>query len=141
MRISSLFPHSPSKAAQLIFVRIHGRNRSVFEADLNEPMSHAAVENDTPLAFEPLFLSDENGQPILVCVAKATSRIGKDGQLFLSEKQQPVNIVGEPWGKPGKSSYKYEAETALQKLSTDVVLIGDGYARRPGDTQVDVSFR
>jgi hypothetical protein len=104
-------------------------------------MPHPAIENATGFAMEPIFTSDENGQPLLVVVLKATIAIGDGGRLSLHEKQVPVNIAGEPYGEPGKSSYKYEPETAPAKAATDVVVIADAYARHSGDTQVDVRFR
>ena len=104
-------------------------------------MASPAVVNRTPFAFEPLFLSDVEGQPVMVALVKATLAIGDQGRLTVAEKQVPVNLAGELWGKPGRSSYKYEPETAPVKLSTDVVFIADAYPQHYRDTDVDVELR
>src|SRR5271169_4490971 len=103
-------------------------------------MGHAEIQNRTPYLFETAFTSDEEGQPLLVPVIKATYRIGEEAQLTLAEKQVPVNPAGQYWGKPEESSYKYEPEVAFIKPATDVVLIGSAYARRPGDTEVNAGL-
>ena len=87
-------------------------------------MGHPVMENKTSFAFEPLFLMNEEGLPLLVPIVKATYNIQEGAWLTLAEKQVPVNIAGEYWGDPEKSSYKYEPETAFIKPATDVVLIG-----------------
>jgi hypothetical protein len=104
-------------------------------------MGHPAINNKTPFALETLFLADEDGQPLLVPVIKATYQIRADGQLSIAEKQAPVNPSGEHWGGPATASYKYEPEIAFIKPATDIVLIGHAYAPRPGATQVDVGLR
>src|SRR5262249_50414365 len=57
----------------------------------------------------------------------------------LAEKQVPVNMAGEFWGKPEDSSYKYEPEIATHKLATDVVLVGHAHVPHP-TTQIDVKL-
>jgi hypothetical protein len=103
-------------------------------------MAHPAIENETPFAFEPLFLADEEGRPLFVPVVKGTYSIQEGVRLSPAEKQVPVNVAGEYWDDPEKSSYKYEPETAFIKPATDVVLIGHAHAPKPRITQVDVSL-
>lgn len=98
-------------------------------------MGHPIIENKTCFAFEPLFLADEEGRPLLVPVIKATYEFGGHTGLHLAETQLPVNLTGEPWGEPGFSSYKYEPECAFIKVTTDVILIGHAHAPEP-DTRV-----
>src|SRR5436309_2054056 len=104
-------------------------------------MGHFGIEKKSAFAFEPLFLTDEEGRPLFVPVVKATYRIMERRPLVLSEKQLPINTAGEYWGKPDNSFYKYESETAFIKPATDVVLIGHAYAPRPGTTEVSVGVR
>ena len=104
-------------------------------------MGHPEIENNTRLAFEPLFLADEKGRPLFVPIMKATYSILEGKQLLYAEKQIPANLPGEYWGDPEFSSYKYEPETAFVKPATDVVLIGHAYAQKPGATFVDVGVR
>ena len=103
-------------------------------------MGHPTIDNKTLLAFEPLFLADEEGRPLFVPIVKATYHIDEGTRLSLAEEQVPVNVGGEYWGDPEKSSYKYEPETAFIKPATDIVLIGHAYAPKPGVTKVDVSL-
>src|SRR5262245_31136134 len=102
-------------------------------------MGQPAIENETKFAVEPIFATDEDGRPLLVPLVKATYSIG-EGELSLAEQQVPVAVAGEPWGKPGESSFKYEPEAVPPKLATDVALLGHAYAPR-GATEVMVAFQ
>jgi hypothetical protein len=104
-------------------------------------MGHAEIENLTPFAFEPLFTADEDGCPLLVPIVKATYTIGPNGALAIAEKQKPVTLAGELYGKPGFSSYQYEPESAFMKMGTDVVLIGSAHAPALGSREVYVTLR
>jgi hypothetical protein len=104
-------------------------------------MGHAEIENMSPFAFQPLFLSDEEGRPLIVLVVKATYSLAEGGKPSLAEEQVPVNIAGEFWGDPDNSSYKYEPETAFTKPATDVVLIGHGYPPDARTTEFEVSLK
>ena len=103
-------------------------------------MSHPAIENNTLFAFEPLFLVNEEGRPLFIPIIKATYCIQEGTRLSLAEKQVPVNVAGEYWGEPERSSYKYEPETAFIKTATDIVLIGHAYAPKPRVAEMDVSL-
>lgn len=104
-------------------------------------MGHPSIENRTPFAFEPLFVADENGRPIMVPLVKATYEIRKGGKLSLADEQRPIQFTGERWGPAEDSSYKYEPETAFVKPATDVVLIGSACAQSGVTRQLDVVFR
>ncbi len=104
-------------------------------------MNEQGLINETPFAVEQLFLMDENGRDILVLVVKATYQIKGTSRLEIADRQLPVNVSGEYYGDPGKSSIKYEPEVASVKLSTDVALIGHAYADRHSVTEVDVMLR
>lgn len=99
-----------------------------------------ADENGREFAHETQYSMDENGCELLIPVIKATYCIEPGDHLALAEEQIAVNPVGECWGKPEESSYKYEPEVAFIKLSTDVILIGSAYAQNAGSTQVDVGL-
>jgi hypothetical protein len=104
-------------------------------------MAHPEIDNQTPFGFEPLFVADEDGRPIVAPIVRATFDVGAGGAISLAEKQEPVNFEGEYYGEPGESSYRYEPETAFVKPATDVVLLGHAYAPTGGTTVVDVEFR
>ncbi|NMO13792.1 DUF2169 domain-containing protein [Pyxidicoccus fallax] len=97
-------------------------------------MGHPTLENETPFAFDMMGLADEEVRPLLLLVVKATYALG-DAGLKLADEQPPVKWSGEPWGKPGESSDKYEPSTAFIKLATDVVLIGHAYPPQKGATE------
>jgi hypothetical protein len=99
-------------------------------------MGHAEIENRTPFAFQPLFVSDEEGRPLLVVVVKATYAIVAGTRLELAPKQAEPKVAGEYWGDPDSSSPKYEPEVSLSKPATDVVLIGHACARARDITEV-----
>lgn len=97
-------------------------------------MGHPTLENETPFAFDMMGLADEEGRPLLLFVVKATYSFTDSG-LKLADAQVPVKWGGEPWGKPGESSNKYEPETAFIKPATDVVLLGHAHAPQKGATE------
>lgn len=103
-------------------------------------MGHPTIENETPFAFEPMGLMDEEGRPLLLLVVKATYILADTG-LQLAPNQVPVNWGGEAWGAPGESSYRYEPECAFFKPATDVVLIGHAHAPRKGITELQVALQ
>jgi hypothetical protein len=100
-------------------------------------VGEAAVHNKTPFTFGPLFLADEDAQPLLVPVVKATYTIRGNGAVFLAEQQASLTAAGEYWRKP-QSSYKYEPECAFTKPATDVVLIGHTHATAQSNTEAVV---
>jgi hypothetical protein len=105
-------------------------------------MGHPKLDNQTPFAFEALYLVDEEFRPLVVPVLKATFTIGRDGRCLLAEEQLPLNLAGEYWGDdPEKSSYKYEPEVAFAKPATDVVLIGHAYAPKGSIKEMMVALR
>lgn len=103
-------------------------------------VGHPAIDNGTPFAFEPLFLADEEGRPLLVPLVKATYVLGPRG-AEPAEEQIPVNPEGVPYGDPAESSYRYEPECAFVKAATDVVLVGSAVAPKPGTTEMLVAFQ
>jgi hypothetical protein len=104
-------------------------------------MGHPEIDNRTPFAFEPLFVSNEAGRPIFAPVLKATYSIGNGGELVLSERQLPVNLAGERCSDPAEvSSYRYEPETAWTKPMTDVVLVGNAQAPKGFVRELEVTF-
>ena len=105
-------------------------------------MGHPAVENSTPFAYEPVFVANEGGRPLLVAVVKGTWDIGPQG-LALAEQQDPPALAGVPTSEEeeGESSWRYEPEGSLLKPATDVVLVGSAVAPRPRTTDMMVGFQ
>lgn len=103
-------------------------------------MGHPAVENRTPFAFEPVFVADEDGRPLLVPTVKGTWELTAGGPT-LAEEQVPPVLEGQPWGDPATSSWRLEPEGTLPKPATDVVLLGSAVAPRAGTAEVLVAFQ
>lgn len=105
-------------------------------------MGHPTIDNKTPFALETLFVSDEEGRPVLVPLVQATYDLIAGKTLVLAEKQLPPSLTGERWDpRADVSSYKVEPAYAFIKPATDVVLIGHAQdpVRRP--TELQVTFR
>ncbi|HEY7725133.1 MAG TPA: DUF2169 domain-containing protein [Anaeromyxobacteraceae bacterium] len=104
-------------------------------------MGHPEVENGTPFAFEPVFVADEEGRPLLVPVVKGTWAVSERG-LSLAADQLPPLLAGEPHGEDlATSSWRYEPEGSLPKPATDVALLGSAVAPKAGTTQMLVAFQ
>ena len=104
-------------------------------------MGHPAVENLTPFTFEMAFAADESGRSQFVPTVKAAYVLQPDSSVMIAAKQLPVNLAGELWGEPGKSSYKYEPECAFKKPATDLVLIGHAHVAQRNATEIYVRLR
>jgi hypothetical protein len=103
-------------------------------------LGHPAVENATPFAYEPVFVADEEGRPLLVAVVKGTWDIVPGG-LALAGAQAPVALAGVPRGDPETSSWRYEPEGGWLKPATDVVLVGTAVAPKVGTREMLVAFQ
>ena len=103
-------------------------------------MGQPEIVNDTPFAFESLFMADEDGRPLLVPLLKATYELAEGG-LVLAEDQVAVDPAGVPYGDPAETSYRYEPECSLPKLATDVVLVGSAVAPKTGTRELLVAFQ
>lgn len=104
-------------------------------------MPHPRLDNRTPYVAEPIFYDDEDGDPTMVLVAKATFEIQAHG-LVLTEEQPGLEPAGQSYGRdPGTSCYRLEPEIAPFKLCTDVVALGHACAPRVGTTCVEVGLQ
>src|SRR5262245_26035746 len=99
------------------------------------------VMNFTPFDVDRFVSLDKEGAETLVLIAKATYDLSPTGILSIAPDQLPIEWTDRYHGEPGTSSLLYEADAALRKTATDVVLIGHAYPIRKGNAQVDVSFK
>lgn len=104
-------------------------------------MPHPEIKQLDGYALEPLFLTDERGNALLVVVVMSTWSFDRKGNLVPAEKQRPVIVAGEPYGPAAQSSYKYEPQCAFIKPATDVVLIGHAQACTGSVTDLVVRLR
>ncbi|XXY51489.1 DUF2169 domain-containing protein [Sorangium sp. So ce269] len=105
-------------------------------------MGHPAIENATSFALELLFVSDEEGRPLLVTLVQATYAIERGRSLVLAEQQPPPSLTGELWNPEAPiSSYKVEPAYAFIKRATDVVLVGHAQDPVRPVHELQVSFR
>ena len=104
-------------------------------------MFEPSFENYTPYEFAPLSLANQDGQPLFVLIVKATFTIQpQQNTVLLSDEQIPVNLEGEYWGEPGKSSFRYEPEVAFFKPHTDIVLLGHAQSEKGKVKELGVSL-
>ncbi|NOZ52533.1 MAG: DUF2169 domain-containing protein [Gammaproteobacteria bacterium] len=127
-------------------------------------MAYQGLKNKTPFAAELALLADEAGREVLLVLVKATYRIiaataertvrhliqptaqakfsAQQDYLDLAEEQRPVNLAGEYYGEPGKTSLKYAPEASFAKPGTDIALIGHAHVptEHPAVTQLDVTL-
>ncbi|MCA9127966.1 MAG: DUF2169 domain-containing protein [Planctomycetales bacterium] len=115
-------------------------NRSTHQAD-SLSMAHPQLENRTKLIMEPIHVMDRDGAPLMACVVKGTFLLGEVPQIAPADQQAPIEMAGEHYGEPEKSSLKYEPETAYMKPATDVVLIGHAVPQSRGASTLDVRLR
>ena len=101
-------------------------------------MNHPAVKNNTSILFEPFFITDEDGLPVFVPIAKATYEIRENMHIVISREQVPVSFSGETFGNSDTSSYRYEPECSFVKPFTDVILISHAYAPKKGAKQITI---
>ncbi len=94
-----------------------------------------AIENQTPFAAERTFVRDRDGSEIWLVAVRATFLIKPDGQLGISEKQDPVAQAPQYLGKPGQSSLRCDSDLPRTKLGTDVLLNATAYV--PGGKERD----
>jgi hypothetical protein len=106
-------------------------------------MSHPKIDNSTPYAVEPLYLTDEDGRPLVVPLVQASYDIdARTGLIALCEKQAVFPIGGEFWGDdPATASLRYEMQIAFIKPATDVVLIGHALAPHARATESQAGIR
>ncbi|MBS1816321.1 MAG: DUF2169 domain-containing protein [Acidobacteria bacterium] len=104
-------------------------------------MAHPDVDNRTPFAFAPLFLTDEEARPVVVGLVKATFDFDSAGTVRRSPQQDPVNLAGTPATDAPVPSMRFEPEAVPCKLATDVVLVGHAAPPGGGATQVDVGIK
>jgi hypothetical protein len=96
------------------------------------------LSNRTRFAAERVFVRDRDGSEVLLVAVKATFAIGQDGALRVADEQIPVERVprhsgdpvtmGETPRPPARSSLLYDADFALVKRATDVLVVGHAHA-------------
>ncbi|MCC6559520.1 MAG: DUF2169 domain-containing protein [Polyangiaceae bacterium] len=105
-------------------------------------MGHPKIENATAFALEMLFVTDEEGRPLLVPLVQATYEIAGGRGLVLAREQPPPSLTGELWDPKAKvSSYRIEPAYAFIKPATDVVLVGHAQDPVRPVHELQVTFR
>jgi hypothetical protein len=85
------------------------------------------LANKSPFAVAISILPNRDGIDTLFIVVKATFTLTP--HVALAEQQTRVVLADEHWGEIDKTSVKYASETHLGKPGTDVVLVGQAWAR------------
>jgi hypothetical protein len=77
----------------------------------------------------------KDGEELLLVVIAGAFRLPAPGRmsveaLAIDEEQPPVHESDQYWGEPGRSSLRYEGQTAYAKPGTDIHLLGHAWAPR-----------
>jgi len=87
------------------------------------------ILNKTPFETALALVTDQNGAERVPVVIKGTFKIPRLHDVVqLAEEQLPVLYTNEYYGEPGKSSIKYPADLVLDKVNTDVGLVGSAHS-------------
>lgn len=83
------------------------------------------ILNKTPFEAALALNTDQDGTEKVTVAIKGTFKVTpRHSNVRLADKQLPVLYTDEYYGEPGKSSIKYPADLVLEKLNTDIGLIG-----------------
>ena len=99
------------------------------------------IRNQTPLVTRLVPALDKSGHNHVVVVMKGSFTIRHQTPLELADQQQPILLADDYYAEPGTSSLRYEADTAMRKAATDIVVIGHAYAAKDSAGAVDVSLQ
>src|SRR5262245_49800530 len=86
--------------------------------------------NITPFQAERAVQVDQDGNQIWVVVIKATYLINGQRDLELHAEQEPVCLVPQYSGEPGKSSLLRECEAVFEHPGTDIIFNATAHAPR-----------
>jgi len=83
------------------------------------------ILNKTPFEAALALNTDLDGAEKVTVAIKGTFKVTpRHSNVRLADEQLPVLYADEYYGEPGKSSIKYPADLVLEKLNTDIGLIG-----------------
>ena len=100
------------------------------------------TRNKTPFETAIIPGLDKDGADFATVVVRGTFDISKTSETPpIAEIQTPIRYAPEYYGEPGHSSLKYDADIALTKKSTDIVLIGHAWSPTGQQPYVDVGLR
>jgi hypothetical protein len=103
------------------------------------PHPDSSIEG--PAAFAAIPLLDEQGRSVVVAVTKASFAFDARGGLAPLEPQPPVTLAPRYHGDPATSSLQLDADIALAKLATDVVVLGHARSHRGPVESLDAGVR
>jgi hypothetical protein len=87
-----------------------------------------AIVNQTPFKADSTWAREKSGLHQWVVAVKGTFDIAADGGISLAEEQSDPLLAPEYTGEAGLSSLLYDADLALPKPTTDIVLNCTAYA-------------
>jgi hypothetical protein len=97
------------------------------------------VNNPTPFKASTMLLPDRHGVDTVVTVVKGTFEVGDS--LGLAPEQVALTLADEYHGEPGASSIRVPSDVSIEKVGTDVVVLGTAWAPDDQPTwQMDVSM-
>ena len=92
--------------------------------------------NDTPFAAERAVQLDADGRHVWVVIVKATYRLDADGGVGLAAEQEPVCLVPQYFGEPGRSTCYRDCELVFDHPGTAISLFGHAWTPAGQPAQV-----
>lgn len=101
------------------------------------------LENRTPFSAATHVQQDADGQEVLVALFSASFEApARDSTLDIALAQLPVTFGDVPFGVPGLSSNRYDADIAPRKPAAEIVVNGTAYAPNGNPVrEMQVGFR
>jgi hypothetical protein len=97
--------------------------------------------NASPFAVLDVPVLDRVGREVVIVTVKATFRVASPGRVTLADDQVPIRTVDVLRDEANpRSSARYPSDICVEKVGSDVVVVGDAVARRPAPF-VDVAIR
>ena len=84
------------------------------------------INNATPFKSQLMLFANREGVDTVYALIKGTFTF--DDSLHVSPEQLPITVADEHYADPATSSVRSPSDVSLEKLATDVVLVGSAWA-------------
>ena len=91
-----------------------------------------SFSNATPYPGLDVPLIDFDGREVITAILKATFEILEDGRIVPAEEPSPIRVNDEPYDADNPhGSVRYASDLCLEKVGTDVIVVGEAISRVP----------
>ncbi len=99
------------------------------------------IENETPFEADRYAVSDRDGSDLLLVILKGTYSFDEQGRVEAAADQCPIELVDQYVGEPGESSVSYASDFSINKIATDIALLGHAYPANSTATEVKAGIQ